>query len=101
MKMFFFSKAKATLSDSQPSTPLFPHPFSQNSNSKAFADKLMALGFDIVSGGTDNHMSLVDLSSKGVSGAKGERICEMVNIVCNKNTVPKDKSPMNPSGMLS
>jgi len=68
-------------------------------NSVALSDKLKNLGYDIVSGGTDNHMSLIDLGPHGVSGAKGERICEIVGIVCNKNTVPRDKSAMNPSGL--
>lgn len=71
------------------------------SNCKAFGDKLHSLGYDLVSGGTDNHMLLVDLkkSGSGLSGAKGERICDMVNIVLNKNTVPYDKSALNPSGL--
>ncbi len=68
-------------------------------NTAALCSKLQQLGYDIVSNGTDNHMALIDLTKEGVSGAKGERICELVNIVCNKNTVPKDKSAMNPSGL--
>merc|ERR1712125_175312 len=60
---------------------------------------LTANGFDIVSGGTDNHLLLVDLRSKNVSGGKGETICEFVNLVLNKNTIPTDKSAMNPNGL--
>merc|ERR1712187_416683 len=56
-------------------------------------------GFDLVSGGTDNHLVLVDLRSKGVNGSKGETLCEQVSIVLNKNTIPGDKSAMNPNGL--
>ena len=52
-----------------------------------------------MSGGTDNHMCLVDLGATGLSGAKCERICDLTNIVLNKNTVPRDTSAMNPSGL--
>ncbi|CAD7974186.1 unnamed protein product [Amoebophrya sp. A25] len=70
------------------------------SNSAAFAKALQQLGYDLVSGGTDNHLILIDLKkSRGVTGAKGERICELANIVLNKNTVPLDTSALNPSGL--
>merc|ERR1712211_12839 len=59
----------------------------------------VANGFDIVSGGTDNHLLLIDLRSKGVSGGKGETMCEFCNLVLNKNTIPTDKSAMNPNGL--
>eukprot|EP01068_Selenidium_serpulae_P002658 Selendium_serpulae@DN2600_c0_g1_i1.p1 len=68
-------------------------------NSTALAKELLALGFDLVSGGTDNHLCLVDLRGKGLSGAKTERICELSNITLNKNTIPTDKSALNPSGV--
>eukprot|EP00391_Amoebophrya_sp_Ameob2_P010517 CAMPEP_0178993128 /NCGR_PEP_ID=MMETSP0795-20121207/6523_1 /TAXON_ID=88552 /ORGANISM="Amoebophrya sp., Strain Ameob2" /LENGTH=515 /DNA_ID=CAMNT_0020685137 /DNA_START=176 /DNA_END=1723 /DNA_ORIENTATION=+ len=69
-------------------------------NCKALAAGLEQLGYRLVSDGTDNHMVLVDLkATSGVSGAKGERICEFANIVLNKNTVPHDTSAMNPSGL--
>lgn len=68
-------------------------------NCAAFSDKLKSLGYDIVSGGTDNHMLLIDLSKTGISGAKAEKIMDLCNITCNKNTVPKDKSALNPSGL--
>merc|ERR1739845_270807 len=51
------------------------------------------------SGGTDNHLLLVNLRSKGVNGSKAEVVCERASIVLNKNTVPGDKSAMNPSGL--
>jgi len=68
-------------------------------NSAALSDELVKIGFDIVSGGTDNHLVLVDLRSKHVSGAKAEKMCEMVSISTNKNTIPSDKSAMNPNGL--
>eukprot|EP00922_Rhytidocystis_sp_ex-Travisia-forbesii_P037449 GHVS01055814.1.p1 GENE.GHVS01055814.1~~GHVS01055814.1.p1 ORF type:complete len:531 (-),score=72.12 GHVS01055814.1:225-1742(-) len=68
-------------------------------NIRVAADTLIERGLDLVSGGTDNHMILVDLTRTGLTGAKAEKVCELVNIVLNKNTVPKDKSAMNPSGI--
>merc|ERR1712187_1081247 len=68
-------------------------------NAKAFGESLQGAGFDLVSGGTDNHLLLIDLRSKGVNGSKGEALCEQVSIVLNKNTIPGDKSAMNPNGL--
>jgi len=68
-------------------------------NAKALANRLLELKFDLVSGGTDNHLVLVDLKSKGLDGARLERVCELCNITLNKNTTPKDKSALNPSGV--
>lgn len=68
-------------------------------NAKALGESLSGQGFDLVSGGTDNHLLLIDLRSKGVNGNKSELICEKANIVLNKNTVPGDRSAMNPSGL--
>jgi len=68
-------------------------------NAKALGESLAQEGFELVSGGTDNHLLLVDLSKTGVNGNKAELICEMVSIISNKNTVPGDKSAMNPSGL--
>lgn len=53
----------------------------------------------MVTGGTDVHMLLVDLRPSGITGAKAEYILEEVSIACNKNTVPGDKSALNPSGI--
>merc|ERR1719476_940396 len=69
------------------------------SNAKALGESLQGKGFDLVSGGTDNHLVLVDLRSKGVNGNKAEIICEQASIVLNKNTIPGDKSAMNPNGL--
>lgn len=68
-------------------------------NSQALAGSLQNQGFDLVSGGTDNHLCLVDLRNKGVNGNKTELVCEHTSIVCNKNTVPGDRSALNPSGL--
>lgn len=49
--------------------------------------------------GTDNHMMLLDLRSLGISGSKVEKVCDAVNISINKNSVPGDKSALNPGGI--
>lgn len=53
----------------------------------------------MVSGGTDTHLLLLDLRSKGIDGARVERVLELVNVAANKNTVPGDKSAMIPGGL--
>jgi len=68
-------------------------------NAKAMGESLAARGFTLVSGGTDNHLHLIDLRSKGVNGNKSELVCEAASIVLNKNTIPGDKSAMNPNGL--
>ncbi|KAF2240871.1 serine hydroxymethyltransferas-like protein [Trematosphaeria pertusa] len=74
-------------------------------NAKALAERLGnskehgGLGYNIVSGGTDNHLVLVDLKDKGVDGARVERVLELVGVASNKNTVPGDKSAMKPGGL--
>jgi len=68
-------------------------------NSSAMCDELMTLGYDMVSGGTSNHLCLVDLRSKGIDGARAERVLEMGGLVTNKNTVPGDKSAVVPGGI--
>merc|ERR1712113_390570 len=68
-------------------------------NAKALGESLQGHGFDLVSGGTDNHLLLVDLRSKGVNGSKAELICEQASLVLNKNTIPGDKSALNPNGL--
>lgn len=69
-------------------------------NAHALAASLVARGFDIVSGGTDTHLMLVDLRSKGVTGRDAERTLENANMTCNKNGVPFDpEKPMITSGV--
>lgn len=62
-------------------------------NAKVLANTLKEYGFRIVTGGTDNHIVLVDLTSKNVTGAEAQQHLEDVNIVVNKNTIPFDKLP--------
>ncbi len=69
-------------------------------NAKRLAAKLMELGFDVVSGGTDTHLFLLDLSSREITGKKAERWMEAAGITVNKNTVPFDKEkPFTTSGV--
>ena len=70
-------------------------------NCKALADELTKLGFKLVSGGTDNHLILVDIyGSVGVTGKKAENILHSVNITCNKNAIPNDtQKPAVTSGV--
>ncbi len=69
-------------------------------NAKALSESLMKRGYDIVSGGTDNHLMLVDLTSHNMTGKEAEHILDEVKITCNKNTVPNDKqSPFVTSGI--
>jgi glycine hydroxymethyltransferase len=69
-------------------------------NAKALADSLAASGMNIVSGGTDSHLMLLDLSPKGVSGAQAEVALERANITTNKNGIPFDPlPPMITSGL--
>ena len=55
-------------------------------NAKTLATELSSLGYKVVTGGTDNHIVLVDLSTVKLSGAKAERILELIDISVNKNT---------------
>ena len=69
-------------------------------NAKTLAAKLAADGFRIVSGGTDNHLMLVDLTSKNVTGKEAQALLEDVNITVNKNTIPFETlSPFVTSGI--
>ena len=92
-------------------------------NAQELCRGLQELGYKIVTDGTDNHLILVDLRTVGLTGSKGEKILEEIEIACNKNTgkkltiymlynfwimnysfdwncsVPGDKSAMNPSGI--
>ncbi|KAF7240271.1 Serine hydroxymethyltransferase, mitochondrial [Varanus komodoensis] len=68
-------------------------------NAKAMAEALLQRGYTLVSGGTDNHLLLVDLRPKGIDGARAERVLELVSITANKNTCPGDKSALTPGGL--
>lgn len=69
-------------------------------NARTLADELRESGFDLVSGGTDNHLLLVDLTRRGITGLEAERALGKVGIVANKNKIPFDqKGPMITSGL--
>ena len=64
-------------------------------NAQALAKGLVDRGFDLVSGGTDNHLMLVDLRSVGVTGKDCEHFLDAANITCNKNSIPNDPASAN------
>ncbi len=69
-------------------------------NARTLARCLIDKGFEVVSGGTDTHLFLIDLTNKGLSGKKAEKALEAAGITVNKNTVPFDqKSPFVTSGI--
>lgn len=68
-------------------------------NAKTLANRLMELGYILVTNGTDNHLVLVNVRKSGITGSKVELICEMVNISLNKNSVKGDTSAINPGGI--
>lgn len=69
-------------------------------NCKVLAEGLVACGFNLVSGGTDNHLILIDLRNKGITGLEAQQRLEELGITVNKNAVPKDtEKPMITSGI--
>src|SRR5690606_20916249 len=69
-------------------------------NARALAESLKELGLDIVSGGTDNHLMLVDLRPKNATGKRAEAALGRANITCNKNSIPFDpEKPFVTSGI--
>lgn len=69
-------------------------------NAKTLADALLERGFTLVTGGTDNHLMVLDLRSKEILGADAEEVLERAGIIANKNTVPGDPNPPSkPSGL--
>lgn len=69
-------------------------------NSKTIAETLLSKGYSLVSGGTDNHLLLLDLSNKGITGKEAEHALELAGVTVNKNTVPfETKSPFITSGI--
>lgn len=70
------------------------------SNCKALSSELVQEGFRIVTGGTDNHLILVDVKSIGMTGKEAEHLLDEINITCNKNTIPFDtEKPFVTSGI--
>lgn len=69
-------------------------------NAHALARELTRLGFDLVSGGTDNHLMLIDLTNLGISGREAQDRLEESGIIVNRNSIPYDqRSPFDPSGI--
>ena len=69
-------------------------------NAKVLAEELMNKDYQLVTGGTDNHLLLIDLTNVGVKGADAEKALGLAGITVNKNTVPFDpRSPFDPSGI--
>lgn len=69
-------------------------------NAKVLAEELIKFGFQVVSNGTDNHLMLIDLTNKNVTGKQAQEALDKAGITCNKNTVPfETRSPMDPSGI--
>ena len=92
--------AKAVAFDEALSDGYFDYILQVVKNSKALASAMMRHGYDIVSGGTDNHVMLVDLRNKNITGREAENTLVKADITCNKNMVPfDDKSPFTTSGI--
>jgi glycine hydroxymethyltransferase len=69
-------------------------------NAKALAERLLEHGFELATGGTDNHLILIDLRTKNVLGKKAAKALDRARLVCNYNSIPNDPAPpMNPSGI--
>jgi glycine hydroxymethyltransferase len=69
-------------------------------NAKALAEKLLEYGFNLVTGGTDNHLILIDLRNKNIPGKELSKALDRARIVTNYNTIPYDPAPpFNPSGL--
>ena len=70
------------------------------SNAKVLSESLLGLGYKLVSGGTDTHLILIDLSNKNITGKLAEKKLEEAGVTTNKNMIPYDnKSPMITSGI--
>ena len=69
-------------------------------NAKALAEGLLARGFRLISGGTDNHLILIDVTPRGITGKPAAKALQAAGIECNYNTIPFDpRKPMDPSGV--
>ena len=68
-------------------------------NANIMAEEFIKKGYKVCTNGTDNHLILVDLRDKGITGSKIEKICELVDISINKNSVAGDKSALSPGGI--
>lgn len=68
-------------------------------NAKALSETLIDTGFNLITGGTDNHLMLIDLRPTGIDGKTAEKLLEDAGITANRNSIPSDVSPFNPSGI--
>ncbi|MCK5537034.1 MAG: serine hydroxymethyltransferase, partial [Bacteroidales bacterium] len=69
-------------------------------NCQSLSDEIIKLGYKVISGGTDNHLIVVDMNSKGLSGKEAEVVLENIGISISRSTIPNDPNPpMNPSGI--
>jgi glycine hydroxymethyltransferase len=69
-------------------------------NAKSLAEALLSHGFNLITGGTDNHLILVDLTPKGIGGKPAAQALDRAGIVCNYNSIPFDpRKPFDPSGI--
>lgn len=69
-------------------------------NAQAMAAEFLARGYRIISGGTDNHLMVIDLNSRGMAGKEAEKILEKIGVSVSRSTIPNDPNPpMNPSGI--
>lgn len=68
-------------------------------NARILSSELQKYGFDILTNGTDNHIVMINLKNKGITGSKFEKIAELCNISLNKNTIATDISALSPSGI--
>ncbi|MFP9115479.1 serine hydroxymethyltransferase [Flavobacterium sp. RHBU_3] len=92
--------AKAVAFGEALSDEFFRYAMQVQKNAKVMADAFVKLGYDIISGGTDNHMMLIDLRNKNITGKEAENALVKAEITVNKNMVPfDDKSPFITSGI--
>lgn len=91
------AKAQAFYEALQPSFKKYQHQIVKNA--RALAAGLKQFGFQLVTGGTDNHLILVDLRNFGLDGLSAERLLEKNGIIANRNTIPGDSSPFRPHGL--
>lgn len=91
---------KAVAFEEALSDSFFKYAMQLQKNAQAMAEALVARGYNLISGGTDNHMMLIDLRNKDISGKKAENALVQAEITVNKNMVPfDDKSPFVTSGI--
>ncbi|KAM6174184.1 serine hydroxymethyltransferase, cytosolic isoform 2-T2 [Erethizon dorsatum] len=97
--MIFYRKGIAVALKQAMTTEFKIYQLQVVANCRALSEALTELGYKIVTGGSDNHLILVDLRSKGTDGGRAEKVLEACSIACNKNTCPGDRSALRPSGL--